>query len=221
MPTNPEPTRIIAIRHGETAWNVDARIQGRIDIPLNATGHWQAARLGSALAARDAIHAIYSSDLLRAQATAHAVSQATGTLLTLHEGLRERDFGRFEGQTFPEIERAWPEDARRWRERDPLWAPPGGETLSLMRVRIEGTLNELGERHAGQQIVLVAHGGVMDMLYRLATGQALQAPRSWLLSNAAVNRLLWTPQGLSLVGWADISHLQEGEHGSVRDETTA
>jgi probable phosphoglycerate mutase len=211
-----EPTRILAIRHGETAWNVDTRIQGRLDIPLNETGRWQAARLAAALAARDPIHAIYTSDLLRAKATARAVSEATGTPLTTHRGLRERGFGVFEGKTFVEIEDAWPDEALRWRQRDPHWAPRGGESLTRMRQRVEGTLHELAARHPGEQIVLVAHGGVMDMLYRAATGQDLQAPRTWQLSNTAVNRLLWTPQGLSIVGWADTSHLED----AARDETS-
>jgi len=67
--------------------------------------------------------------------------------------------------------------------------------------------DELAARHAGELIVLVAHGGVMDVLYRAATRQDLQAPRTWQLGNAAINRLLWTPQGLSLVGWGDVGHL--------------
>ncbi|MBP9149638.1 MAG: histidine phosphatase family protein, partial [Rhodoferax sp.] len=75
------------------------------------------------------------------------------------------------------------------------------------RQRVQATVDALAVRHVGAQIVLVAHGGVMDMLYRMATGQELQAPRTWLLSNAAINRLLWTPEGLTLVGWADSSHL--------------
>jgi 2,3-bisphosphoglycerate-dependent phosphoglycerate mutase len=77
----------------------------------------------------------------------------------------------------------------------------------------------LASRHLGEQIVLVAHGGVMDALYRLATNQSVEAPRSWHLGNAAINRLLWTPQGLSLVGWGDVSHFDEA-HGAPRDETT-
>jgi probable phosphoglycerate mutase len=76
-----------------------------------------------------------------------------------------------------------------------------------VRERIALTLDELAARHLGQQIVLVAHGGVLDQLYRAATGQDLQAPRTWQLTNTAVNRLLWTPQALSLVGWADTTHL--------------
>lgn len=203
-------TRILAIRHGETAWNVDTRIQGHLDIPLNDTGRWQAQRLARALAARDAIHAVYSSDLQRARETAQAIAVATGTSLRTHAGLRERGFGLFEGKTYAEIEQTWPEESEHWRRRTPDWQPPqGGESLLQVRARILQTLQELAAPHAGQQIVLVAHGGVMDQLYRLATGQHLQAPRTWQLGNTAVNRLLWTPEGLSLVGWADTSHLED------------
>ncbi len=210
-----QSTRILAIRHGETAWNVDTRIQGHLDIPLNDTGRWQAQRLARALAARDTIHAVYSSDLQRAHATAQAIAQATGAPLATHPGLRERGFGLFEGKTYVEIEQTWPEDSAHWRQRTPHWAPAGGESLLQVRERIIHTLHELAARHPGQQIVLVAHGGVMDQLYRAATGQDLQAPRTWQLGNTAVNRLLWTPEGLSLVGWADTSHLED----NTLDET--
>jgi probable phosphoglycerate mutase len=204
-----EPTRILAIRHGETAWNVDTRIQGHLDVDLNDQGRWQAQRLAQSLAQRDAIHHIYSSDLSRAHNTAQAIAQATGTPITVTPGLRERHFGFFQGKTFAEIEAIWPEDTRRWKQRDPVWQPEGGESLVMVKDRIEQVLNELAHQHAGEQIALVAHGGVMDVLYRLATGQDLQSPRTWALTNTAVNRLLWTPQGLSLVGWADVSHLDE------------
>ena len=70
------------------------------------------------------------------------------------------------------------------------------------------TVQELAVGHLGQQIVLVAHGGVLDMLYRLATNQAVDSPRTWELGNAAINRLLWTPDALTLVGWADTRHLE-------------
>ncbi|MBI3531832.1 MAG: histidine phosphatase family protein [Burkholderiales bacterium] len=205
-----DATRILAIRHGETAWNVDTRIQGHLDIPLNERGRWQAQRLARALATRDSLQAIYSSDLSRAHETARAIAEATGAPLTTHAGLRERGFGLFEGKTYVEIEQTWPEESERWRKRDPHWAPlGGGESLLQTRERILRTLHELASRHPGEQIVLVAHGGVMDQLYRAATGQDLQAPRTWQLTNTAVNRLLWTPQGLSLVGWADTTHLDD------------
>lgn len=209
-------TRIIAIRHGETAWNVDSRIQGHLDIPLNDRGLWQAQQLARALA-DEPVAAIYTSDLLRARATAQAVADATGAPLTPERNLRERSFGALEGRTFAEIENELPELALRWRKRDPHFAPEGGESLIALRERIADTVHRLASLHTGEQMVLVAHGGVLDVLYRLATGQEIQAPRTWLLANAAINRLLWTPQGLSLVGWADTLHLDN----AARDETTA
>lgn len=209
-----QATRIVAVRHGETAWNVDTRIQGHLDIPLNDTGLWQAERLGQALAG-EAVAAIYTSDLKRAHATAQAVARTTGAPLTPEPGLRERSFGHFQGRTFAEIQAELPEEARLWRTRDPHYTPEGGESLVTLRDRIERTVAALATQHPGEQIVVVAHGGVLDVLYRLATRQDIQAPRTWQLSNAAINRLLWTEGGLTLVGWADTQHLD----GAARDET--
>ena len=203
-----EPTRILAIRHGETAWNVDTRLQGHLDIPLNDVGLRQAQHLAQALVQRDAIDAIYASDLSRAHTTAQAIAQATGQTVSTHPGLRERHFGAFQGRTFAEIEVELPEHAWHWRKRTPDWSPPeGGESLIDLRERIVATVDELAARHPGQQVVMVAHGGVLDILYRAATRLELQAPRTWALTNTAVNRLLWTPYGLSLVGWGDTTHL--------------
>lgn len=213
-----QATRIVAVRHGETAWNVDTRIQGHLDIPLNDTGLWQAAQLGEALSG-EPIDAIYTSDLQRAHATAQAVARTTGAPLLSEPGLRERSFGHFQGRTFAEIEAELPEDALRWRKRDPHYAPTGGESLVTLRERIERTVTTLAQQHAGEQIVLVAHGGVLDVLYRLATRQELQAPRTWQLTNTAINRLLWTPDGLTLVGWADTQHLDNTDGHAPRDET--
>ena len=203
-----EPTRIIAIRHGETTWNVDSRIQGHLDIPLSATGRQQAERLAGAL--RDEpITAIYASDLARAWETAQYIGQAHGLPVIREIGLRERDFGDFEGKTFAEIELLLPEQSMRWRKRDPQFAPQGGETLTDLRSRVMEAAERLAARHPGEQIALVGHGGVMDVLYRAATRLDIQAPRTWTLGNAAINRLLWTPGGFALVGWADTQHLAD------------
>ena len=204
-----EPTRILAIRHGETAWNVDTRLQGHLDIPLNDVGLRQAQHLARALTGREAIDAIYASDLSRAHTTAQAIARAMGLEVHTHAGLRERHFGAFQGRTFAEIETELPEHAQHWRKRTPDWTPPdGGESLVVLRERIVKTVNELAAQHPGQLMVMVVHGGVLDILYRAATRLELQAPRTWQLTNTAVNRLLWTPQGLSLVGWGDTSHLE-------------
>ncbi len=201
-------TRILAIRHGETAWNRDTRIQGHTDIALNTHGRWQARQLAQAL--RDEpIAACYASDLSRARETAQVVADRHGHEVMIHVGLRERGFGAFEGQTWTELQAAHPAETDAWRKREPHFAPPGGETLLQLQARVIATVNELAARHPGEQVLMVAHGGVLDMLYRLATRLDLQAPRSWELTNTAINRLLWSPEGLSLVGWADTTHLQE------------
>lgn len=213
-----ESTRILAIRHGETAWNVEARIQGHLDIPLNAAGRTQAARLARALQGRESLAALYSSDLSRALQTARSVADATGAPLHLDTGLRERCFGALQGRTFAEVSATQPQEAERWRRRDPDWAPPdGGESLLVFRQRVLATLQALAAGHTGQTIALFTHGGVLDVLYRAATGLGLQAARSWQIGNAAVNRLLWTPDsGLTLVGWADTTHLED----EALDEST-
>lgn len=201
-------TRVLAIRHGETEWNVDSRIQGQLNIPLNDTGRWQAHRLALAVA-EEGIDAVYSSDLLRALETAQAVATGCGRDIVTDVGLRERGFGEFEGLTFKEIEQRWPEQSERWRKRDPLFGPERGETLADFFDRSVNTVTRLAGAHPGQTIAVVAHGGVMDCLYRAATHLSLQAPRSWQLGNASINRLLYTPQGFTLVGWSDTWHLED------------
>jgi 2,3-bisphosphoglycerate-dependent phosphoglycerate mutase len=212
-----EATRIIAVRHGETAWNVDARIQGQLDIQLNDTGRWQARRVGHALSAEQ-LSAIYSSDLGRAHETARAIAEAAGIQVVAHPGLRERRFGMFEGKTFDEIHTKWPDHAHNWKKRIPEWQPPeGGESLLELRERVTRTVSDLAARHCGEQIAVVAHGGVLDALYRVATGQEVNSPRTWQLPNGAINRLLWTPEGFTLVGWSDTQHL---EHASIDENTS-
>lgn len=209
------PTRIIAIRHGETAWNVDTRIQGQLDIPLSANGRWQAERLAKALTG-EPIQAIYASDLARAWETAQYLGRSQGIEVTSEASLRERGFGDFEGKTFAEIETLLPEQSMRWRKRDPDFSPSGGESLVALRHRVVAAAERLAAQHPGGLIALVGHGGVMDVLYRAATRLDIQAPRTWALGNAAINRLLWTPEGFTLVGWADTHHLDD----DALDETT-
>lgn len=210
-------TRVLAIRHGETDWNVGTRIQGHLDIALNATGRWQASRVAQALA-DEGLAAVYSSDLSRAHETARALAVAAGLPVLNDAGLRERAFGLFEGRTFDEIAARWPADSERWRKRDPAFAPAGGESLTGFYDRCVGAAERLAAAHPGQAIAIVAHGGVLDCLYRAATRIALQAPRSWLVTNASINRLLYSPGGFSLVGWADNGHL-DGPGGPLDEQS--
>ncbi len=209
----PSSTRLLLVRHGETDWNRLARIQGHTDIELNETGRWQAERLADAVR-HDGIQTIYSSDLLRASQTAGAIARATGLAVQLDRGLRERSFGRFEGRQFVDIEQSDPQAAGLWRRRDPTFEPPGGESLTQVYERAVSTAERLSRAHRGQLIALVAHGGVLDCLYRAAARIDLQAERNWSLGNASLNRLLHSDEGFVLLHWGDTSHLDL----AVRDE---
>jgi probable phosphoglycerate mutase len=202
-----ESTRILAIRHGQTAWNADSRIQGHTDIALDATGEWQAERLALALGDEE-LDVLYSSDLARARQTAAPLAARKKLQVRVDPGLRERGFGEFEGLSFKQIEQRWPEQAAAWRQRDPDFGARGGEVLRDFRERVVAAVTRLALAHRGQSIALVTHGGVLDLLYREATRVALDAPRTWQLSNAGINRLLSNAEGLFLVGWDDCAHLQ-------------
>ena len=218
-PQQQQATRILAIRHGETAWNVDTRIQGQLDVPLNDIGRWQAHRLALAVS-DEGIDVVYASDLLRAMQTAQAVAVGCGREIITDPGLRERGFGVFEGLTYAEIQQRFPEMSERWRRRDPTFGAPGGETLRDFFDRSVATVTRLARAHPGQTIAVVAHGGVMDALYRAAARIALDAPRSWQLGNASINRLLHTPQGFTLVGWSDTFHLEDDSLDDTSDGET-
>ena len=213
-PGTPDPhqahlTRIVAVRHGETVWNAEMRMQGQLDTALSARGRWQAGRAAESLA-DEGIEAIFASDLERAFDTAQALARRLGLPITADVGLRERSFGIFQGYTYADIDLRWPVEAARWRHHDPDFAPEGGETLREFSARAVAACSRIAASQAGRSIAIVTHGGVLDVLYRAAAGIELGAPRSWELGNAAINRLLYTPRGFTLVGWSDTAHL-EGE----------
>lgn len=216
----PDPThqltRLFVIRHGETAWNLETRIQGHTDIPLNDNGRWQARRVADALV-EEGVHAVYSSDLQRARDTADAIAQRLALPLQLETSLRERHFGRLEGRTQEEVAQHWPEEARRWRAREPGYGPEGGETLQAFYDRCVTALTALAARHLGQTIAVVAHGGVLDCFYRAANHVPIELPRSWKIGNASINRLLYSPQGFAMLSWADSRHLDD--HDGLDERT--
>ena len=208
----PAATHMIAIRHGETAWNVGGRLQGQTDIELNAKGLEQARLLAQRLG-QERLDAIYSSDLLRAYQTAAEVARMhDGLEISQLPGLRERHFGYYQGRTFAQIQEVCPQDAQRWQARDPDFTPgETGESLRVFRSRIVETLDGLAMRHQGQTVVVVTHGGVLDMLYRYASDVDLRAPRTWQIDNTSLSRLVWTASGVKILSWADTHHLQAGK----------
>lgn len=215
-------THLLVLRHGETAWNTEQRIQGQLDTPLNDTGRWQAEQLGRALA--DAgVQAIYSSDLQRARDTAAPLARLTGLPVREDPQLRERHFGQWQGERHADIHERWPALAQAWRRREPDFGPPGGETLAAFHARAVAAYAAIARAHPGQCVAVFAHGGLLDSLYRAATGVALPVPRGWLCANARINRVLYHMEGyngagFTLVGWNDDAHLQAGVAGGAEPE---
>ncbi|GIL05626.1 MAG: histidine phosphatase family protein [Burkholderiaceae bacterium] len=211
----PTPATLLLIRHGETAWNAEHRIQGSLDIPLSATGIWQAGRLAERLAA-ERIDAVYTSDLARAWLTAEPIAARHGVELRADIRLRERCFGVFEGHTLEEIAARWPAEFAAWRERDPAWAMPEGESGAGFIERVNAALHDIACAWAGATVAVIAHGGVLDVAYRTARALAWDAPREHVMANAAINRIAAAapPLRLEIVDWGDVAHLSE-----ARDET--
>lgn len=201
-------TRICFVRHGETDWNTEKRIQGQIDIPLNATGLRQVQALGQH-AARFPFAAIYSSDLERAMTTAGSVARHLGLQVQALPDLRERHFGIFQGLTAAEGGLAHPQAHARHLARDPHYDFETGETLLAFARRVVAGVDALVRRHPGQTLCAVSHGGVLDILYRKATGRPLDTPRDFSIPNCALNWFHFDAQGWHLETWGDRGHLQQ------------
>lgn len=213
-------TEILVIRHGETPWNVDRRVQGWHDIALNDNGRQQAQALGRHLArlhhaAEQKIDALYSSDLARARETALLLDESLGLGLKLVEGVRERRYGILEGHPFDRLHEHQPEAAKIWAARDPDGVIEGAETLRQFQQRVVSAINELALRHRGDRIAVVTHGGAMDIIWRQASGLDLQDPQRARLLNASINKIRVSDGQWSLVHWGDVGHLDEQSGNDV------
>lgn len=203
-------TEILLIRHGETLWNQQGRMQGQHDSPLTAMGLQQARQLARRL--KDvAFTTLYSSDLGRAHQTARCIADATRHEVIAEPGLRERDFGIFEGLTNAEIKARHPEEHAIFARRDSDYAMPGGESAARFRERVVRTLEEIAARHRDETIVVVSHGLVLDALYRTACRMALDIPRGFPLLNCSVNTFRHGPDGWLAVTVCDVGHLADDE----------
>jgi 2,3-bisphosphoglycerate-dependent phosphoglycerate mutase len=200
-------TQVLFIRHGETAWNAIKRIQGHIDIPLSEHGVLQAEQLGARLAREGRIDAVYSSDLQRARQTAQPFASALGLEMRLSEGLRERSYGAFQGHDSDEINEKFPAEYIEWQTRDPGFTPPEGESQRVFYHRVVHAMEPIVAAHPGGRIAVVAHGGVLDCIYRFANKLPLQDARNWPLLNCSINVVDYDADGAKVVSWGDVSHL--------------
>jgi len=200
-------TSLIVIRHGETAWNREQRMQGTTDTPLSEVGRAQARALGRRLAGHG-FTALYASDLSRARDTALVIAECTKRNVVMEPRLRERRFGIFEGLTAGEIKERYPEEHAGFASRDPDYEVPGGESARRFTDRCLGCLSEIADRHRGEEVVVVTHGLVLDSLYRAARGLGHGERRPVPLINASLNFFGYSAGAWRLVLWGDVSHLE-------------
>ena len=213
---NPKMMRLCLVRHGETAWNAEQRMQGHKDLPLSEEGITQAEQAARHFSGKS-VTAIYSSDLQRAQQTAQPIAAALKLAITTLPALRERNYGRCEGLIRSEVVTRYAEDARALRERDPDYVLPGGESLRQHQQRILDCISQLAEKHGGETVVVVTHGGVLDLIYRCASGIPLDHPRNFPIPNTGISWLSIGENEWHIEQWADTAHL--GERGAI--EVTA
>ena len=202
-------TRICLVRHGETEWNAERRIQGQIDIELNETGRRQAVAAGRWLK-EAGIMALYSSDLKRAWTTAQAIGAELGLVPTSTPEMRERRYGVFEGLTYDEAKANHPAGYAAFEGRNADYDFENGESLLAMFERVTGKLKELAGRHPGETIAVVLHGGVLDIINRFVRGNSLETPRDFLIPNAGINWISEAGGIWHLETWGETEHLEPG-----------
>jgi 2,3-bisphosphoglycerate-dependent phosphoglycerate mutase len=159
-------TTLLLVRHGETDWNRDGRWQGQSDTQLNDVGRAQARELADRLSDVDVV---YSSDLARARETAAVASERLGLEVRVEPRLRERAFGAWEGLTTDEIEADFAEQHQRWKAGEGFGAEDA-EPFDVFAARVQSVLDDILERHPGERVLIVAHGGTIRVIHALASG---------------------------------------------------
>ena len=201
-----DATQMVVVRHGETVWNTAGRQQGQLDSELSPTGVRQAEAIAEALADQT-FHTLYTSDLARAVQTAEIIGRRLGIEPIPEPGLRERHLGILQGLTMAQFAERFPAEHALLRSDDPDYAIPEGESVRERQERHVCCAEALAERHAGQRLLLVAHGGVLNSLFRHALGLPLASPRAFSLLNASLNRFSVSAGRWRLETWGETGHL--------------
>jgi 2,3-bisphosphoglycerate-dependent phosphoglycerate mutase len=199
-------TRLIVVRHGETEWNVAARIQGYRDSPLTALGEQQAELIAQRLV-REQFDVLIASDLGRALQTAQRIAALSPHEVIPDARFRERNFGAGEGLTYDEIERRFPGAFARVGATDPDYVIPEGESRRQFHDRIVAAFQAVVVEHAGKTVVVVAHGGVLATFYRHVHDIGLETPHRIAITNASYNALRHDGATFAVEAWADTAHL--------------
>jgi 2,3-bisphosphoglycerate-dependent phosphoglycerate mutase len=210
-------TELVLIRHGETDMNRELRFQGHVNVSLNAIGLEQARRLAGRMTGEQA-DAVYASDLLRACQTAEPIAGTLSLPAVTDQGLREQHFGRVDGMKVDDIKRDLPDAWAGWLRFEQDFAMPEGESTRAFHARVMAAIYRLCETHPRQRVVVVTHGGVLDMIYRTARSLGLDGPRQSEIPNAGFNRIKVRQGGIDILAWADTRHLDDLPPQPVYDQ---
>jgi len=199
-------TEIILIRHGETEWNSQQRMQGHSNSDLSSVGQAQIQALGQWMKNVSFDH-IYSSDSLRAKQTAEAITQFSGHELKIDLRLREKNLGVFEGLTSEEARERHPEVFRLFKTAGSKYVIDEGESTQQLQDRALEIVNEIRIKHPEERVLLVTHGGFIRVVMKHSLGLSLETPTRFLIRNTGVFRLVWEDKWLvSQMG--GVSHLE-------------
>jgi len=203
-------TEFVLVRHGETQSNLEQLLHGRTDVPLTARGEWQALRVAQRVQEIGDAAALYSSPLIRALSTALRISELIGIDPVLRADLTEYHFGDFEGYSFSSVRESHPEIfVRAIDPADLEFRFPNGESRREFNVRVKGAIDHLVEQHAGQRVVIVAHGGVIASAVAQLTGGNPNDWAKYLVQNCSVTHLELNGDAVArMICWNDALHLQ-------------
>ncbi|MFE6837146.1 bifunctional RNase H/acid phosphatase [Streptomyces sp. NPDC057705] len=205
------PATFVLLRHGETALTPQKRFSGSggSDPELSPAGRRQAAAVAEALAARGTVQTVISSPLRRCRETARTVADRLGLSVTVEEGLREVDFGAWEGLTFAEVQERFPDDLQAWLDSPKAAPTGGGESFTAATRRISATRDRLLAAHAGRTVLLVTHVTPVKIMVRLALGAPPEALFRMELSAASLSAVAYYADGNASVRLLnDTSHLR-------------
>ena len=206
-------TVLILIRHGETLWNTQLRMQGSLDSDLTPKGESQIKALGEWMK-EVPFDYLYCSDTARAHKTAEAISTFTGHNLNLDKRLREKNLGVFEGLTSEEARERYPETFQQFKTAGASYVIDQGESTQQLLKRALDAIEEIRDRHPQKIAVVVTHGGVVRVLMKHVLGIPLDAPTQFLIGNTGIFRLVWREKWI-VAEMGAVPHLQKVSNDSV------
>lgn len=201
-------TTLILVRHGESHWNAEGRVQGHTDSPLTPRGRTEMQRVAERLAAKD-IAAVYSSDAGRARQGAELIAAPHRLTLNIRQDLRERCYGLLEAKTVEEAARHDTGWLQAWRQDPQRLAPPEGETQPEMSQRVIAALREIAAAHPGRAVVVATHGGpIKSAVFHLLHIPLSSWDLTWI-ANGSITILRGTPDLMRVAAFNDTAHLDQ------------